>query len=77
LKENEAGVAVAELSRKYQISSPIFYAWKAKYGGMDASQLRRLKELEAENSRLKYMVADLSLDNRILKDVIEKSFKPQ
>ena len=72
LKENESGVSVSELTRKYQISSPTLYAWKAKYGGMDASQLKRLKELEAENGRLKYMVADLSLDNRILKDVIEK-----
>jgi putative transposase len=72
LKEYDAGIAVSELIRKYQISSPTFYAWKSKYGGMDASQLKRLKELEAENGRLKYMVADLSLDNRILKDVIEK-----
>jgi len=72
LKENEAGVSVSELTRKYQISSPTLYAWKAKYGGMDASQLKRLKELESENGRLKHMVADLSLDNRILKDVIEK-----
>lgn len=72
LKENEAGVSIPDLSRKYGVSTATLYNWKAKYGGMDASQLKRLKELEEENRKLKEMFADLSLQNRVLKDVIEK-----
>ena len=72
IRENEAGIPISELERKYQISSATFYKWKSRYGGMDTSQLRRLRELESENSRLKHMVADLSLDVGVLKDVIEK-----
>ena len=72
LNEAEAGVPVAELSRQYGFSQSAFYKWKAKYGGMDASQLKRLKELEAENSKLKQMYAELSLDHKMLKDIVEK-----
>ena len=61
LKEAEAGVAVDDLSRQYEFSKSAFYKWKAKYGGLDASDLRRLKELEEENRKLKEMYANLSL----------------
>jgi len=72
LKEAEAGVPVAELSRQYGFSQSAFYKWKAKYGGMDASQLKRLKELEEENRKLKQMYADISLEYKALKDILEK-----
>jgi len=72
LKENEAGVSVPELSRSYGVSTATIYNWKAKYGGMDSSALKRLKEVEEENRKLKEMFADLSLQNRVLKEVIEK-----
>jgi len=72
LKEAEAGVPVADLCRQYGFSRSSFYKWKAKYGGMDISSLRRLKELEEENRKLKQMYAELSLDHRILKDIVEK-----
>ena len=72
LKEAEAGVPVADLCRKHGFGKSTFYKWKAKYGGMDASALRRLKELETENQRLKRMYAELSLDHQILKDLVEK-----
>ncbi len=72
LNEAEAGIAVAELSRQHGFSSSAFYKWKAKYGGMDTSQLRRLKELEEENRNLKQMYADLSLEHKVLKDIVEK-----
>ena len=72
LKEAKAGIAVTDLCRKYGFSSSTFYKWKAKYGDMDASALRRLKELEAENQRLKEMYAELSLEHRVLKDIVEK-----
>ncbi len=72
LKEAEAGVAVDELSRKHGFSKSTFYKWKAKYGGLDVNQLKRLKELEAENRKLKEMYADLSLEHKFLKDVVEK-----
>ncbi len=72
LNEAEAGIAVAELSRQYGFSQSAFYKWKAKYGGMDVSQLKRLKELEAENSKLKQMYAELSLDHKMLKEIVEK-----
>jgi putative transposase len=64
LKQAEAGVKLAELVRKHGVSEATLYNWKARYGGMDVSQLRRLKELEAENGRLKCMYADLSLTRR-------------
>ena len=72
LKESEAGVPVADLSREYGFSQSAFYKWKAKYGGMEVSQLKRLKELEEENRRLKHMYAELSLDHKLLKDIVEK-----
>lgn len=72
LKESEAGVKTAELSRKYGVSAATLYNWKARYGGMDASQLRRLKELENENARLKKMYAELSLTHNALQDAVQK-----
>jgi putative transposase len=74
LKEGEAGVAVSELCRKYGISDATYYNWKAKYSGMTASDVKRLKHLEDENRRLKHLVADLTLDNQALKEVISKNF---
>jgi putative transposase len=72
LKEAEAGVPIEDLCRQYGIARSTYYNWKSKYGGMEVSQLKRLKELEEENRRLKRMYADLSLDHEILKDIIEK-----
>ena len=63
---------MAELLRKHEISSATYYAWKSKYGGLSASELKRLKELEAENTRLKRLYADLALENRALKDLIDR-----
>ena len=74
LKEAEAGVPVTELCRQNGFSQSAFYKWKAKYSGMDISALKHLKELEAENRKLKQMYADLSLENRVLKDIVEKKF---
>lgn len=74
LKEAEAGIAVAELCRKYGISDQTYYNWKAKYGGMTVSDARKLKQIEDENRRLKHIVADLTLDNQALKAVISKNF---
>jgi putative transposase len=76
LKEAEAGVSVTELSRQYGFSQSAFYKWKAKYSGMEVSQLRRLKELEEENRKLKQMYADLSLEHKVLKDIVEKKLSP-
>lgn len=70
LKEVEAGRTVQEVCREYGVSRAAYYKWKSKYGGMEASDIRRLKELEEENRRLKQMYADLSLENQALKDVI-------
>jgi putative transposase len=72
LKEADAGVKVQDIWRKYNISSGTYYKWKSKYGGMEVSDVKRLKELEGENQRLKQMYADVSLENRALKDLIEK-----
>ena len=72
LKEAEAGVSVEDLMRQHGFSRATFYKWKAKYSGMSASELKRLKELEEENRRLKQMYADLSLEHEVLKDIIEK-----
>ena len=74
LREQEAGVAVTDLCRKHRVSSPTFYKWKAKYGGMDVSEARRLKALEDENGRLKRMLADAMLDNLALKDLLGKKW---
>ena len=72
LKQAESGVRVAELARKHGISEATYYNWKARYGGMDVSQLRRLKELEVENARLKKMYAELSLTHHALQDAVQK-----
>ncbi len=73
LKEHEAGKKAADLVREHNISEQTFYRWKSKYGGMDVSEAKRLKQLEDENRRLKELVADLTLDNHILKDIISKN----
>jgi putative transposase len=72
LKEAESGVPVQEVCRKHGISDATYYNWKSKYGGMEVSDLRRMKELEQENQKLKRMYADMALENRALKDLIEK-----
>ena len=74
LKEAEAGAKTAEICRKHGISDATYYKWKAKYAGLEISDLRKMKALEEENSKLKRIVADLSLDNRALKDVLSKNF---
>jgi len=65
-------VPVADLSHQYGFGQSTFYKWKAKYGGLDASAMKRLRELEAENRKLKQMYADLSLEHQVLKDIVEK-----
>lgn len=72
LKEGEAGRAVAEICREHGISNATYYQWKSKYSGMDASELKRMKALEEENSRLKRMYADLALENSAIKDLLGK-----
>lgn len=72
LKEAEAGVPIPDLCRQHGFSKSSFYKWRAKYSGMDASALKRLKELEEENKKLKQMYADLSLEHKVLKDIVEK-----
>ena len=72
LKEVEGGRLVKEICREYGISDGTYYNWKSKYGGMELSDVKKLKELEDENRRLKSMFADLSLEHRILKDIVEK-----
>lgn len=74
LKEYESGRDVSGICREYGVSRATFYNWKKKYSGMDGSQVKRLKELEEENRRLKRMYADLSLDHQMLKDVLGKKF---
>jgi putative transposase len=74
LKEHEAGIAVAELCRKYGVSDASIYKWKAKYGGIDVSEAKRLKSLEDENTRLKRLLADAMLDNAALKDLLGKKW---
>ncbi len=73
IKEQEAGLAAAELCRKHGLSPATFYKLKAKYGGMDLSDTKRLKQLEDENAKLKRLVADVMLDNVVLKDLLGKS----
>ena len=72
LKEAEAGVSLEDLVRQHGFSKASFYKWKGKYSGMSVSELKRLKELEEENRRLKQMYANLSLEHEALKDIIEK-----
>lgn len=72
LKEAETGKAVADICREHGISNATYYAWKSKYGGMEASELKRMRSLEEENSRLKKMYADLALENMAIKDLLGK-----
>jgi len=74
LRQVETGTRVAEVCRKIGISEQTFFRWKRKYGGLGVSELRRLRQLEEENRRLKRMVADLSLDKQMLQDVLSKKF---
>jgi putative transposase len=74
LREQEAGVPVGDLCRKHGVSSPTFYKWKAKFGGLDVSEARRLRALEDENAKLKRMLADAMLDNVALKDLLGKKW---
>jgi putative transposase len=74
LREQEAGIATADLCRKHGISTATFYAWKAKFGGMDVSEAKRLKSLEDENAKPKRLLADAMLDNVALKDLLQKKF---
>ena len=72
IRQAEQGTRVEEISRKMGITQTTFYNWKKKYGGLGVSELRRLKQLEEENRKLKQLVADLSLDKQMLQDVIQK-----
>ena len=72
LREQEAGSKTADVCREHGISTATFYAWKAKYGGMDVSETKRLKALEDENGKLKRLLADAMLDNIVLKDLLGK-----
>lgn len=74
LKQAEAGVKKAEICRQHGISEQTFYRWKAKYGGMEAGDAKKLRQLEQENRKLKQLVAELSLDKRALQDVLSKSW---
>ena len=73
LKEHNGGRQTADIVRELGVSEQTFYNWKSKYGDMNVSEAKRLKRLEAENAKLKKLVAELSLDNKILKDVISKN----
>lgn len=74
IKEYEAGKAITDICRGLGVNKATFYNWKKKYGGMEAQDLKRLKELEEENRRLKKMYAELAMDNMVLKDVLSKKF---
>lgn len=74
LKESEAGAKTEELCRRLGIHSTTFYKWKAKFGGMEVSDAKKLRALEDENRRLKQLVADQALDNSVLKDLLKKKF---
>jgi putative transposase len=74
LKRQETGIKTADICREYGISDATFYNWKAKYGGLDVKELKRLKELESEHARLKRMYADLSMENNAIKELLEKKF---
>ena len=73
LKQAEAGMTVAALCRQHGMSDATFYKWRSKYGGLDVSEARRLRGLEEENQRLKRLVAELALDNQVLKEVLGKN----
>jgi putative transposase len=77
LREGETGVSIDDICRKYEVSRSAYYKFRSQYGGMELSDLKKLRHLEEENNRLKHMYADLSLDYKVLKDVIEKKFQGQ
>ena len=72
IKKQESGIAVKEITRELGISDATFYNWKAKYGGMEASDIAKMRELEKENKELKKMFAEMSIENRALKNLLEK-----
>jgi putative transposase len=74
LKEQEAGAPTAQVCRRHGVSEQTFYRWKQKYGGMEVSDAKRLKQLEDENARLKRLVADQALDNQMLRELLRKNF---
>lgn len=74
LQESESGMAARDVCRKHNISEQTFYRWKSKYGGMDVLEAKRLKELERENTELKKLVAELTLDNRMLREINKKKY---
>ena len=74
IKQADAGVPVKDICRQAGISVPTYYKWKSKYGGLEASELRRVKDLEAENAKLKRLLADAMLDNAALKDLLAKKW---
>ncbi len=74
LREQEAGATVKEVTRRHGVSEQSFYRWKAKYGGLEVSEVRRLKELESENAKLKKLLAEAHLDNAALKDVLSRKW---
>ena len=73
LKQQEAGISIKDLSREHGVSEATVYNWKAKYGGMEANEVKRMKDLEEENNRLKRIVANLTLENDTIRNVLEKS----
>jgi putative transposase len=75
LKEGEAGVALSELTRKHGISRATYFNWRAKYGGVSVSELKRMKELEAENAKLKRLYAELALENAAIRDLLSKKLR--
>lgn len=74
LQEVDAGKAIDDICREYGVSKGTYYNWKSRYGGMDVAEVQKMKQLEAENARLKRLVADLSLDNMLLKDLNSKKW---
>lgn len=74
IKEHDAGKSAVDICRELGVHKATFYAWRKKYSGMDKQELKRLKELEEENRRLKHMYADLALDNKVLKDILSKKW---
>jgi len=74
LKQAESGVAVVDMCREHGVSAATFYKWKAKYGGMDTSMMKQMRELEEENHRLKRMYANAQMDNEVLKEALTKKF---
>src|ERR1700761_8642251 len=74
LKQQEAGLSVKDLAREHGISEATFYNWKAKYGGMEANEVKRMKDLEEENSRLEWIVANRTLENDPIKNVLERKY---